>query len=141
MAQVQAKYSLDQTQAQRNVDACAAATRSPSAIARAIIDQKASAVTERITRKTVNFLHPFALAGVEGEQPAGAYTVETTEEPIGGLSFIAYRRVSTTIVLVSRQFGPASRQVVTIDPLDLEAAQKGDGAKRATATSCKAVEQ
>jgi hypothetical protein len=83
-------------------------------------------MTERITRKTVSFLHPFALAGVEGEQPAGTYAVETTEEPIGGLSFIAYRRVSTTIVLASQQFGHASRQVVTIDPLDLEAAQKRD---------------
>jgi hypothetical protein len=83
-------------------------------------------MTERITRKTVSFLHPFELAGVEGEQPAGTYTVETTEEPIGGVSFIAYRRVSTTIVLVSRQFGHASRQVVTIDPQDLVAAQQRD---------------
>ncbi len=91
-----------------------------------VIEQKASAVTERTTHKTVSFLHPFELAGVEGQQPAGTYIVETTEEPIGGLSFIAYRRVSTTIVLASRQFGHASRQVVTIDPLDLEAAQKRD---------------
>jgi hypothetical protein len=83
-------------------------------------------VTERVTRKTVSFRHPFVLAGVEGERPAGTYVVETTEEPIGGLSFIAYRRVSTTIILASRQFGPASRQVVTIDPQDLEAAQARD---------------
>jgi hypothetical protein len=51
-------------------------------------------VTERVTRKTVSFRHPFVLAGVEGEHPAGTYVVETTEEPVGGLSFIAYRRVS-----------------------------------------------
>ena len=88
-------------------------------------------MTERVTRKTVSFRHPFVLAGVEGEHPAGTYVVETTEEPIGGLSFIAYRRVSTTIVLTSRQFGPASRQVVTIDPLDLDAALKRDAAKGA----------
>jgi hypothetical protein len=81
---------------------------------------------ERTTRKTVTFLHPFELSGVEGEQPAGTYAVETTEEPISDLSFIAYRRVSTTIVLVSAEFGPASRQIVTIDPKDLEAAQLRD---------------
>jgi hypothetical protein len=87
---------------------------------------KVSVVTERVTRKTVSFRHPFVLAGVEGEHPAGTYVVETTEEPVGGLSFIAYRRVSTTIILASRQFGPTSRQVVTIDPQDLEAAQARD---------------
>jgi hypothetical protein len=54
--------------------------------------------------------------------------VETTEEPIGGLSLLAYRRVSTTIILASREFGPASRQVVTIEPLDLDAALKRDAA-------------
>jgi hypothetical protein len=84
---------------------------------------------ERTTRKTVTFLHPFELSGVEGEQPAGTYAVETTEEPISDLSFIAYRRVSTTIVLASPQFGPASRQIVAIDPKDLEAAQLRDAEK------------
>ena len=88
-------------------------------------------MTERITRSTVHFAHPFTLPDVEGEQPPGAYAVETTEMPIDGLSFIAYRRVSTTIILASSQFGPGSRQIVTIDPLDLEAAQKRDAAKTA----------
>jgi hypothetical protein len=55
--------------------------------------------------------------------------VETTEEPTDGLSLLAYRRVSTTIILASREFGPASRQVVTIEPLDLDAALKRDAAR------------
>jgi hypothetical protein len=83
-------------------------------------------MADRITREAVTFLHPFRLAGVEDAQPAGAYTVETIEEPIGDLSFIAYRRTSTTIVLTSERFGPGSRQVVTIDPLDLQAARERD---------------
>jgi len=83
-------------------------------------------VTERITHTTVTFRHPFELAGAEGQHPAGTYSVETTEVPIGGLSFLAYRRVSTTIVLASRRFGAASRQVVTIEPPDLDAALKKD---------------
>jgi hypothetical protein len=83
-------------------------------------------MTDRVTREIVTFLHPFELSDVDGEQPAGTYTIETTEEPIGDLSFIAYRRVSTTIILASAQFGARARQVVTIDPLELQAARKRD---------------
>jgi hypothetical protein len=86
-------------------------------------------VTQRTTHTTVTFQHPFELAGVEGEQPAGRYSVETTEEPLGGLSLLAYRRLSTTIIVASRQFGPASRQAVTIEPPDLDAALRRDAAK------------
>ena len=86
-------------------------------------------MSERTTRKTVTFLHPFELSGAEGEQPAGTYVVETTEEPISDLSFVAYRRVATTIMLASPQFGPASRQIVAIDPQDLKAAQLRDAEK------------
>ena len=83
-------------------------------------------MTDRVTRETVIFVHPFTLAGVDGEQPAGTYTVETTKAPIGDLSFITYRRVSTTITLASESFRPAARQIVTIDPGDLQAARKRD---------------
>ena len=85
-----------------------------------------NAVTERTRREQVTFLHPFSLAGVEEQQEPGTYAVETIEETIDGLSFVAYRRVSTTIVLPSPQYGNASRQAVTIDPIDLEAARKRD---------------
>lgn len=81
---------------------------------------------ERTKRELVTFLHPFSLDGVDGPQPPGAYAVETTEELIDGLSFVAYRRVSTTIVLASHRFGHAERSAVTIDPLDLDAARKAD---------------
>jgi hypothetical protein len=83
-------------------------------------------MSERTRLELVTFLHPFSLAGVEGEQAAGTYAVETVEEPIDGLSFVAYRRVSTTIVLPSPQYGSASRQAIAIDPLDLDAARKRD---------------
>jgi hypothetical protein len=86
-------------------------------------------VTERVTQKVVSFLHPFVLAGVEGEQPAGSLTVETIEEPVGNHSLVGYRRVSTTITVTSHQFGAASRQVITIDPRDLDEALKRDAEK------------
>ena len=81
---------------------------------------------ERTTRKSVTFLHPFSLAGVDGKLEAGTYLVETLEEAIESLSFIAYRRVSTTIEIAAKGYGQAVRQVVTIDPRDLEAAQEKD---------------
>jgi hypothetical protein len=94
---------------------------------RGAVDGAAEAIMpERITRRSVTFLHPFSLVGVDGVQPAGTYTVETVEEPLENLSFIAYRRVSTTIVLPSSTTPTVRRQAVIIDPGDLEAAQKID---------------
>ena len=61
----------------------------------------------RTRRETVTFARPFRLRGVDEPQPAGAYTVETDEEPIEGLSFMAYRRVATVIFLPLARGGPA----------------------------------
>jgi hypothetical protein len=86
---------------------------------------------DRITHRLVTFLHPFSLAGVEGERPAGTYEVETTEAPINGLSLLGYRRVSTTIDLPSNRSAMLARQRIGIDPRDLEAAEKRDAAMEA----------
>src|SRR5688572_21238252 len=56
-------------------------------------------MTERITHSSVTFRHAFVLREVEGVQPPGTYLIETVEEPLDNLSFLAYRRVSTTITL------------------------------------------
>lgn len=79
---------------------------------------------ERVTSRAVTFAWPFSLSGVDGELAAGSYTIETIEEPIAGLSFLAYRRVSTAIVLSAN--GGRSRQIVTIDAQDLAAAEARD---------------
>ena len=81
---------------------------------------------ERTTRKTVQFLRPAILAGISGELPAGSYEVDTDEELISGLSFQAYRRVRTTIIVPGRSLSSASRQVVEIEPDDLAAALARD---------------
>ena len=83
-------------------------------------------MTERTTHSSVTFLHPFLLVGLDGVQPAGTYTIETVEETLDKLSFVAYRRVSTTIVVPAVGAVTRQRQVVPIDPRDLEAAQKRD---------------
>lgn len=82
---------------------------------------------ERTITRTVAFERPFRLGTVDALLPAGSYIVETDEEMIPGLSFVAYRRVRTTINLPSTAFGSASaRQVVTIDPEDLARALEVD---------------
>lgn len=89
---------------------------------------------ERRTRKTVVFEHPFALEADDALIPAGSYQVETDEELVPGLSFIAYRRTRTTITLPAIEFGTAvQRQVVTIDPAQLEAALARDRASTQSA--------
>ena len=80
----------------------------------------------RTSRRTVTFARPFSLRGIDGIQPAGTYAVETDEELLEGLSFPAYRRVATTIFLPSRPGDLVSGQLVTLDPVELEAAEQRD---------------
>ena len=56
--------------------------------------------------------------------PPGVYTVVTDEELIEELSFSAYRRIST-LMLLPAQTGSAV-EMVTIEPSDLEAALARD---------------
>jgi hypothetical protein len=86
----------------------------------------------RTTRNSVTFPKPFFLANVEGMQPAGTYRVQTVDVALDNLSVLAYRRVSTTIELPSVGTLGSARQVVTMDPLELEAALKTDPARIAT---------
>ena len=83
-------------------------------------------MTMRTTSKTVTFHRPFWLKGVDRLLPPADYRVVTDEELIEGLSFPAYHRVSTVIFVP----GPSGSAVemVTIDPLDLQAAQDQDAA-------------
>jgi hypothetical protein len=80
----------------------------------------------RTTRTSVTFSRPFSLVDVDGIQPAGTYRIQTVEVTLDNLSFLAYRRVSTTIELPGVGAVGSRRQVVTIDPLELDAALKRD---------------
>ncbi len=83
-------------------------------------------MTMRTTRQSVTFRRPFSISGIDGVQPAGTYVVETDEELLEELSFPAYHRVSTSIILPVQGGGSGSYQVVRIDPADLEEAQRRD---------------
>lgn len=81
----------------------------------------------RTRQKTVMFTRPFFLSGFDQAQPPGTYTIETDEELIPGLSFAAYRTVTTLILLPSRDVGTTVvKQVAAIDAKELGAALERD---------------
>ena len=83
-------------------------------------------MTERLSHKSVTFANPISLNGVDGTFPPGSYAIEVAEEQLDGLSSIAHRRLTTTIALPSSNTAYLSRQLVAIEPADLEAALARD---------------
>ena len=76
----------------------------------------------RTTSKSVVFARPFSITGVDLQQPAGVYIVETDEEPIEDLSFLVYRRVETRLQLAEDPLHPGIVETVTVNPAEIEAA-------------------
>ncbi|MBW8726927.1 MAG: hypothetical protein JF625_17500 [Inquilinus limosus] len=85
-------------------------------------------MTMRTSSRTVTFVRPFILSGIDGPQPPGTYTVETDEELLDGSSPPVYRRIATMIRLPGRPGSGELVQVVTVDPDELAAALLRDGA-------------
>jgi hypothetical protein len=83
-------------------------------------------MTRRTIVKSIAFTHPFRLSGLDEEQPAGIYEVETDEELMEDISFIAYRRLSTQIHLHDQSSRPGVSLTLTIDPAELAAALEAD---------------
>lgn len=54
----------------------------------------------KTTQKTYVFAAPFTLTGFDHSFSAGQYNVEITEEMMEGMSFVAYKRIATTMRLI-----------------------------------------
>ena len=80
----------------------------------------------RTRRTTVTFTNDFKLDCLDEVLPAGDYCVETDEELLQGISFVAYRRVATMLRLPKQSSNPSLYRTLTVDPLDLEAALQRD---------------
>jgi hypothetical protein len=83
----------------------------------------------RTSDETVTFYGPFVIDGFAQELPAGDYVVETEEELIEGLSFPAYRRVSTTLHVDKIPGRPGQKESWQVKPEALKAALTRDGAR------------
>lgn len=78
-------------------------------------------MTTRTTTAIVTFRSSFMLPGWDESWPGGEYTV-TTDEELLDTSFVAYRRVSTTIAL---RKGAVTRYI-EVDPIELASAIERD---------------
>lgn len=83
-------------------------------------------MNNRKSEERVTFNRTFLLPSVEEVLPAGTYLVETEEELIDSLTFVAYRRVATTITVPALGTETGSKQVIMIDPSELAAARAKD---------------
>lgn len=88
-------------------------------------------MTERIMRERVTFSEPFLVDGLGRKLPAGTYDIEIIEELIEGLSFLAYRVASMSILLVSRPGASRSYEVARIEPSVVRAAKQSAEAREA----------
>ena len=81
-------------------------------------------MTIRSRRETVTFKHAFRIRSIDRLLPAGAYDVIADEEMIEGLSFAAFRRIATMIVVpaVTR----LTMEMIPIGSVDLSDAQRID---------------
>lgn len=77
----------------------------------------------RITTSIVAFSHPFLIPGHEGELPAGRYEFLVEEELVQGLSFEAYRRTGSWLMVGG---SGGSREMRAVSPSDLKAVLEHD---------------
>lgn len=89
-------------------------------------------MSTRITEKMVTFTRPFSLTGIDAVQPPGTYEVVTEEEQIPGLSFIAFRRLGTTLHLPANPAPGQRCEAIAVDPAELAAALEADVAAGAS---------
>jgi hypothetical protein len=82
-------------------------------------------MTIRSRRETVTFQHPFRIRGIDRLLPPGDYEVVTDEEMIEGLSFAAFRRIAT-MIMVPAAGQTSTMELVSIGSVDLADAQHVD---------------
>ena len=80
----------------------------------------------RSRREVITFKHPFRIKGVDRLLSAGAYEVITDEEMIEGLSFAAYRRVATMIMVPAAVQRGVTMEMISISSVALADAQRID---------------
>jgi len=80
----------------------------------------------RSRRETITFQHPFQIKGIDRVLPLGAYEVITDEEMIEGLSFAAFRRVATLIMVPAAPPRSSTMEMISIGSVDLADALRID---------------
>jgi hypothetical protein len=79
-------------------------------------------MTMRSSTSRLSFPHPFILSGYPDELPAGSYDVIVEEERLDGISFVAYRRTATYIVISGHGLRAGRTEMRKITEADLVSA-------------------
>lgn len=77
-------------------------------------------MTTRTRRTILKFARPLYLRTLDCILPAGSYNIDTDEESIDGLSFLAFRRTATWIRLPAIGMKSSSEQIILVQPAELE---------------------
>jgi len=83
-------------------------------------------MTVRTHYTTVTFRRPFRLGDIDEVLPAGAYSLETDEELLEGISFPTYQRILTLMHLHAEPGHPGVERLLTVDPKELDEALERD---------------
>lgn len=86
-------------------------------------------MTVRSRREMVHFRHPFHLKGIERQLAPGNYEVITDEEMLDGLSFVAFQRTATMIMVPGAPPRGSIMEMISISAVDLSDAQQIDAAR------------
>ena len=86
-------------------------------------------MTTRSTRSVVTFSRPFRIAGYEDDLPAGQYEMVVDEDLLEGVSFEAYKRTATYLLIGGPAGGPGVAEMRPVDPRDMDAALARDQAE------------
>jgi hypothetical protein len=86
-------------------------------------------MNSRTTRSSVTFAYPFYISGYGDELPPGSYEVVVDEELLEGLSFEAYRRTASYLMISGRDGHSGQTEMRPIDPRDLDVALARDRAQ------------
>lgn len=84
-------------------------------------------MTSRTTTSFVTFLHPFLLGGYTDELPPGTYEIVAEDEVLQSLSFAAYRRTATHLLIKGIK-GIGRSELRPVDQRDLNMALAQDQA-------------
>lgn len=101
-------------------------------------------MVKRINKKLVTFQFPFLIDDIGKQLPAGAYTIESEEESIVGLSFLAFRHIETILVERPPKGKPGATHYWSVDHEALAQAIEADAdrylaSSRAEASTTKTV--
>ncbi|WFU45852.1 hypothetical protein QA640_44365 (plasmid) [Bradyrhizobium sp. CB82] len=76
-------------------------------------------MTIRSRREVVTFKRPFRIKSIDRLLPAGAYEIITDEETIDGLSFEAFRRVATMMIVPAEGTLGLATEMISIGSVEL----------------------